>query len=151
MYFLVNYLLLLFYCTLSDSFGMQLALTFIFWKCSFNVYPYRTVTCISDSATAGPGTCLFCPKSEKKNTYSFNFIVTKYLWNYVFVEYIDNATRYNSLVIVYPNHQKWYLTDQSYNMFRKCGQFKSRQTRFPHINLYNSYLKDNYNISMLNS
>jgi len=150
MYFLVNYLLLLFYCTLSDSFGMQLALTFIFWK-----FPLMYILAVLSHAylilqRSWPGNMFVLPKIRKK-TYSFNFIVTKYLWNYVFVEYIDNATRYNSLVIIYSNHQKWYLTDQSYNMFRKCGQFKSRQTRFPHINLYKSYLKDNYNISMLNS
>ena len=37
-------------------------------------------------------------------------IATKYLWNNALVEYIDNWTQSYSLVIIYRNRQKYYLT-----------------------------------------
>jgi len=53
-------------------------------------------------------------------------IATKYFWNNALVEYIDNWSY--SLVIIYQNCQKQYLTGQSLKNFITCRQFESKKS-----------------------
>ena len=77
-------------------------------------------------------------------------IATKYFWNNALVEYIDNCSC--SLVIIYQNCQKQYLTGQSLKNFITCRQFESKKSNVVLFFLWDSFIRCiYYTTCMINS